>query len=262
MIKLESVTISYDNTILESVDITIPQNKITFIIGKNGSGKSTLLHALSGLKKINQGNITIDNTTINKKTSNKEMRNKVGIVFQNPDNQIIFNKVYDDIKFTLENMDIEKKDIDGIIKEALTEVDMLEHINKNPYELSLGQKQRIAIASILALKPQYMLFDESTAMLDINGKKDIYDLFIKLKKKKTGVLATTNIMDELVLADDVLIIDNKKIYKYTKEEIIDDLNILTKHGLTASFLLKAMHILKKKGKNINDEDDILKELAA
>lgn len=260
MIKLENVSIGYDKNILENINITLPKDKITFIVGKNGSGKSTLLHALAGLKKIKTGSFTIDDTVIDKKISNQEMRQKVGIVFQNPDNQIIFNKVYDDIKFTLENMHVNASAIDNIIKDALKEVDMLDNIDRNPYELSLGQKQRIAIASILALKPPYMLFDESTAMLDINGKKDIYELFIKLKQKKIGVIATTNIMDELIIADDILIIDNKDIYKYTKEEIIDDIDILTNHGLTASFLLKTMHILKKKGKKVLNEEDILKEL--
>jgi len=195
---------------------------------------------------------------INKKTNIKSFREKVGIVFQNPDNQIIFNRVYDDIKFTLENMNMPKDKIDDIIKSSLKEVGMEEFINSNPYNLSGGEKQRVAIASILALNPQYIIFDEATSMLDIEGKKAIYSLIKKLKAKGIGVIFITNIMDELIYADKIIVLDNKKLYTYDKKELFNSINILKSHNLDIPFNLKIID--KFKIKNVSSEEDILKGL--
>lgn len=256
MIKLENVSFGYENLVFDNISLEIKSNDITFIVGKNGSGKSTLAHILSGLKKINKGNLIIDDEVISKKTSIKNFRKSVGIVFQNPDNQIIFNRVYDDIKFTLENMNTPKEEIDNIIKSALKEVGMEKFINSNPYNLSGGEKQRIAIASIIALNPKYIIFDEATSMLDIEGKKAIYAIIKKLKSKGIGVIFITNIIDELIYGDRVLILDNKKIYGYQKEELFNNLNILKEHKLDIPFNLKVINKLKIK--NVNSEEDILK----
>ena len=260
MIKIDSITAGYDNNIFENANTTIDNNKITFIIGKNGSGKSTLANILTGLLKLKKGKIIIDNKEINKKTKLINLRTTISMVFQNPSNQILFNRVYDDIKFTLENINTKKEEIDSKIKESLKIVDMEEYINANPYLLSGGEKQRIAIASILALNPNYIIFDESTSMLDINGKESIYKLLNTLKRKKIGIIFITNIMDELIYADDILIIDNKQIYKYTKKELFNNLNILKEHNLELPFTLKVIDILNKKGIKTYNEKDILKEL--
>jgi len=258
MIKLDGVSFGYDNVILDNINLEINSNEITFIIGKNGSGKSTLAHLISGLKRLNKGTLTIDEEVINKKTNIKSFREKVGIVFQNPDNQIIFNRVYDDIKFTLENMNMPKDKIDDIIKSSLKEVGMEEFINSNPYNLSGGEKQRVAIASILALNPQYIIFDEATSMLDIEGKKAIYSLIKKLKAKGIGVIFITNIMDELIYADKIIVLDNKKLYTYDKKELFNSINILKSHNLDIPFNLKIID--KFKIKNVSSEEDILKGL--
>ncbi len=258
MIKLESVSFGYENLVLDNISLGINSDEITFIVGKNGSGKSTLAHILAGLKKINKGNLFIDDVAINKKTNIKSVRKSVGIVFQNPDNQIVFNRVYDDIKFTLENMNTPKDEIDSIIKSVLKEVGMEKFINSNPYNLSGGEKQRVAIASILALNPKYIIFDEATSMLDIEGKKAIYSIIKKLKNKGIGVIFITNIIDEIIYGDRVLILDNKKIYDYQKDELFDNINILKKHKLDIPFNLKVIN--KFKIKNVNNEEDILKGL--
>ena len=259
MIKLENIYCRYEDNILENINLNI-EKEITFIIGKNGSGKSTLASVLSGLKKPYKGNIIIDNTLITKNTSIKDIRSKIGMVFQNPSNQIVFSRVYDDIKFTLDNMNTDKSLIDNIIINSLKEVSVEDFKEANPYNLSLGQKQRITIASQLALKPDYIIFDEATSMLDINGKKDIYELITKLKNEGIGVIFITNIMDELIYADKVLILDNKKIYNYSKEEILSDLEILKRHKLDIPFSLKIINLLRKKGINTINEDLIIKEL--
>ena len=164
MIKLENITCSYKEPIIEDISLEIDKKKITFIVGVNGSGKSTLGHVLAGIKEIDKGHIFIDNEEINKKINITKMREKVGIVFQDPTNQLLFNRVYDNINFSLENMKVPKEKRDNIIKKALKEVEMLDYIYSNPYNLSLGQKQKIVIASIIAVNPKYIIFDESTSM--------------------------------------------------------------------------------------------------
>jgi len=232
MIKLDKVSFNYDNKkILDDISLEIKASEITFVVGKNGSGKSTLAHILAGLKKVNKGTLLIDDEIMHKKTNIKNFRQKVGIVFQNPDNQIVFNRVYDDIKFTLENMSTPSDKIDSIIKTSLQEVGIENYIYSNPYNLSGGERQRVAIASILALNPKYIIFDEATSMLDIEGKKAIYSIIRKLKSKGIGVIFITNIIDELIYSDRVLILDNNKIYDYQKEELFLNLNILKEHKL-------------------------------
>ena len=253
MIKLENITFKYEKTILDSINLTINKNKITCIIGVNGSGKTTLASIISGLLFSQSGHIFLDDIEINKKTDSKLIRKKIGMVFQNPNNQILFSRVSDDIKFTLENLKYPKNEIPTIIKKSLEKVNMLNFINSNPYKLSGGEKQRIAIASQLSYNPDYIIFDEATSMLDINSKKDIYKLF-KTLKKDIGVIYITNDISEIIHADDIIILDNTKAYKYTLSNIIKNNNILTKHKLNIPFVLKLLNKLNIKDiKNINEE---------
>jgi energy-coupling factor transport system ATP-binding protein len=137
---------------------------------------------------------------------------------------------------------------------------MSDHINSNPYNLSGGEKQRIAIASILALKPDYIVFDESTSMLDINGKEDIYKLVNKLKKEGLGIIFITNIIDELIYADDIIILNDKTATKYSRKELFNNLNILKENDLNIPFTLKIIDLLKSKGISVNNKNDIIKEI--
>mgnify|MGYP004719111143 FL=1 len=253
MIKLNDVTFKYDKVILENINLEIFKSKVTYIVGNNGSGKSTLANIMSGLLFPSSGKVSIDNIDINKKTNNKLVREKIGMVFQNPSNQILFTKVYDDINFILENMNVLKEKRDKIIKNCLEKVNMLDYINFNPYNLSGGQKQRVAIASQLSLNPDYLIFDESTSMLDINGKNDMYSLIKKLKKD-IGIICITNNMDELVNADEVIIIDNKNAFKYDINDILNDTNILKEHNLDIPFMFKIANKLNIKNiKDVNEE---------
>ena len=259
MIKLENVTFKYDKVVLDNINLDIDKFKVTFIIGANGSGKSTLANVISGLLFPNSGKIYLDDIELNKKTNNKIIRKKIGMVFQNPSNQILFSKVYDDIKFTLENMKISKDEIPNKIKSSLEKVSMLEYINANPYQLSGGQKQRVAIASQLSLNPDYLIFDEATSMLDINGKREIYNLLENLKKDM-GIIFISNDMSELIYADNIVIIDNNKVYKYTLSEIIKEYNILNKHNLEIPFILKVANLLKIKDVSKLNENSILERI--
>lgn len=250
MIRLQGITFKYDKVIFSNISLDIDQSKITFIIGSNGSGKSTLANIISGLLFPQVGKVYLDDLEVSKKINSKIVRKKVGIIFQNPSNQILFSRVSDDIKFTLENMKIPKEKIPSIIQESLKEVGMLDFIDANPYNLSGGQKQRIAIASQLALKPDYLIFDEATSMLDSHGKKEIYHLIQNLKGKM-GIIFITNHMDELLYADDVIIIDRQKVYKYTLSDILKENSILTNHKLDVPFLFKIANAL-----NIEKPDDL------
>ena len=259
MIKLENVTFKYDEVVLDDISINIKKNKVTFIIGINGSGKSTLANIISGLLFSKNGKVYLDDIELTKKIDNKIIRKKVGMVFQNPSNQIIFSKVYDDIKFTLENMKYPKDEIPTLIKNSLEKVNMINYIDANPYKLSGGQKQRVAIASQLSYSPDYLIFDEATSMIDISGKNDIYKL-LKTLKKNMGIIYITNDMSELIYADDIIILDNHKAYKYSLLDIVKNNDILTRHKLNIPFILKLASLLNIKNIDKINEKYILERI--
>ena len=237
MIKTKDLSYKYKegNIGLKDINLEFSRGEIVAIIGSNGSGKSTLLSALANLIKYS-GSITLDDKEI-KKIKNKEFRKKVGIVFQNPNTQIIFNTVYDDIKFTLDNLEID--DAHNRIKKSLKLVNMEEYINSNPYNLSMGQRQRIALASALSSDKEFLLLDEVTSMIDYNGKQEIYKIINKLKKNNVGIIMTTNIIDELVYADRIIIMNDSHEVKgiYTKKEIFDNLDLLSDFYIPFKFKL-------------------------
>lgn len=261
MIVLSNVSFSYkkQKEILKDINLEIKPGKITMIIGKNGSGKSTLCSLLANILKT-KGKILVDDIDISK-IDNISLRQKIGIVFQNPSYQIIFDKVYDDIKFVLDNLNLDNKD-ERILK-ALESMNILNLKNENPYEMSLGQKQRIALATWLSVSPKYLILDEVTSMIDYKGKKDIYNLITKLKKDGKGIIFSTNIMEELIYADEVIVLDKGLVKKVIKqEELLDNLDLLVDIGLEVPFILKTLKLLKDKGLDIKDvsEENILMKL--
>ena len=253
MIKIKDLSYKYKegNIGLKNINLEFNRGEIVIIIGSNGSGKSTLLSAIANLVKYN-GSITLDDIEI-KKIKNKEYRKKVGIVFQNPNTQIVFNKVYDDIKFTLDNLEID--DVDNKIKKALLQVHMEEFINSNPYNLSMGQRQRIALASALSSDKEFLLLDEVTSMIDYNGKQEIYHIISELKKQNIGIIMTTNVIDELVYADRIIIMNDNHEIKgiYTKKEIFDNLKLLNDFYIPFKFKL-INKVGYKKLKTLSDEE--------
>lgn len=253
MFQISDLTYQYKegNIGLSKINLSIQKGEITMIIGSNGSGKSTLLSSLANLCKYH-GVITLDGEDI-RKMKNLDYRKRVGIVFQNPNNQVIFNQVYDDIKFTLENLKID--DIDNRIKKTLKLVGMSKHIKSNPYNLSMGERQRVALASVLATDKEFLLFDEITSMVDYNGKQEIYKLIAKLKNQGIGIIMTTNIVDELIYADKIVIINDDHEVKgvYQKEEIFNNLSLLKDFYIPFKF-----RVIEKIGyaniKSFDDED--------
>lgn len=183
MIKLENVSFKYRNSehiVLDNLSFSINDGEVIAIVGQNGSGKSTIGRLISGITKLKQGNIFIDDLDISQKNNRKLIRDKVGIVFQNPENQIIFNNIYDELAFSLSGCD--KLEIEERVSTALKQVGMFDYKNRDLYSLSLGQKQRIIIAEVLAQHPKYIIFDEPTTMLDGIGKELVYDIIRELKE--------------------------------------------------------------------------------
>lgn len=262
MIEIKNLSYKYKNgnLVLNDINLKINDGEILSIIGNNGAGKSTLLKIISGILKPTKGNIIIDDLDAYKKKNFELIRKKVGIVFQNPDNQILFNNVYDDVEFALKNLKFEEKEIR--IKKALNQVGMEKYIDADTFKLSLGQKQRINIASSLAIQPKYLLLDEPTTMIDSNGKLQIYDIMNKLKCNKQTIVFITNNINEILLADRILILERGRIkHILTKQEILNNISLLEKMNIYIPDFLRLIILLNKKGLNINIENYSVEDLA-
>ena len=261
MIELKQFSCGYPGRpVLAEADLEIAPGKITVVIGQNGSGKSTLAPVLAGLKLDFRGEVWLDDLPLKRSTPIRALRQKVGLVLQNPDHQILFSKVQDEIGFALQNLHLpeladlpksrreQEKIIQAerlkITKAALRQVGLADQLNANPRELSGGQKQRLALASVLALSPKYLLLDEATSMLDLPSRRAVYQILEKLKLQGMGVVMMTNLLDEILLADTVLILDHGQIIISTPVEIIQKPRLLTQHGLDIPLLLQVAKKLK------------------
>lgn len=267
MIKLEQFSCGYSGRpVLAQADLGIASGEITVIIGRNGSGKTTLAQVLAGLKLDFQGKVWLDDLELKCSTSVRELRQKAGLVLQNPNHQILFGKVEDEIGFALRNLNLpeiadlpkrrrerEQKiqaERHKIIQQVLAQVGLSDKLDANPRELSGGQKQRLAIASALALQPEYLILDEATSMLDLPSRRAVYRILEELKKQGIGIVMMTNLLDEILLADRVLILDDGKMIISTPAEIIRDPKFLTQHGLEVPMLLQVAK--KLKADNLHD----------
>lgn len=239
MIKLQNLSCGYPgHQVLDRVNLEIPSGQIIAVIGQNGSGKSTLAQILSGLKNDFRGNIFLDELKLTRRLSVREIRQKVGIVLQNPEHQILFNQVNDDLAFILNNLKIPRAEHSQLISSALARVGMLDFLKADSRQLSGGQKQRLVIASAILANPEYLIFDEATSMLDLSAKRSIYQILQDFKTQNITSLLMTNWLDEIVLADQVLILDSCKIYMYSCAEVFNYPEILVQHGLDTPPLLQ------------------------
>ena len=226
-------------------------------------GKSTLAKIISGLEIPNKGQVLIDEiNTLNKKEF-LAIRKKVGIVFQNPENQILFNNVFDDIAFTLKNLKIE--DYELRIKNSLQKLGMEKYLNAESYDLSMGQKQRVTIAGAVSMNPKYLVLDEPTTMIDPQGKEDIYNLIKKLKEENYTIIYITNFIDEILMSDKIIVIeDGKIINSFAKNDILDNVDFLKDHGIKIPELVDLAFKLKNKGINLDianwDKQEIINKI--
>lgn len=263
MIEINNVSYKYKNgnEVLKDINITINDGEFVTIIGKNGSGKSTLAKLISGLEKPTKGDVIVNRIDTKSKKETIELRKNVGIVFQNPENQILFNKVYDDIEFGIKNLSVNSTNTKNAIEAALKKVGMQDYIKNETFELSLGQKQRIAIASVLALNTKIIVFDEPTTMLDPEGKKEIYDILESLKQQGYTIIYITNVIDEILLADRVIILKNKQIQReFYKKDILNNIDVLKELDIGIPLILQISEKLKEKGINLNLQEFTIDEL--
>lgn len=219
LIEFKDVSFSYEtqddngniisNNVLKNFNLKIEQGSFVAILGHNGSGKSTVAKLTNGILLADEGEIIVDGIKAEDNDSIYSIRRKVGMVFQNPDNQIVSSIVEEDVAFGVENLGIEPKECRKRVDEALKTVNMYDYRLRTPSKLSGGQKQRVAVAGIIAMKPKCIVLDEPTAMLDPSGRKEVLDTIIKLNKQENiTILLITHYMDEAVLADRVVVMDN------------------------------------------------------
>ena len=222
-------------------------------------GKSTLAKLISGLEKPNKGKVLIDDINTLDKKSFLDIRRKVGVVFQNPENQILFNNVFDDIAFTMKNLGIEN--YEDKIKNSLKKLNMQEFLNSEAYSLSLGQKQRVTIAGVIATNPKYLVLDEPTTMIDPQGKEDVYEMIKELKNQNYTIIYITNFIDEILMSDRIVVIEAGKIInEFYKKDILNQIDFLKAHGIKIPDLVQLIYELKNKGIDVQIENWDKKEI--
>ena len=265
ILKAENVSFSYDKKInaVENFSFSVEKGEYVAVLGRNGSGKSTLAKLFNALLIPDKGKITVGEFSSDDKKSLFEIRKRVGVVFQNPDNQLIASIVEDDIAFGPENVGIPRKEIGERIEFALKAVGMEEFGKSSPERLSGGQKQRIAIAGVLALTPEILILDESTAMLDPAGRKEVLKVVEKLNEEQgVTVIAITHYMEEALFADRVIVLDGGKLAKEGRpEEIFSDRENAVKLGLELPFAARIADELIKRGVKIKSGILTKEELA-
>ena len=248
---------------LDSIDLSIAQGEFVAIIGTNGSGKSTLARHFNALLQPTSGKCFVNglDTTIEENTWN--VRQTIGMVFQNPDNQIVAAIVEEDVAFGPENIGVPHAEIRPRVEAALAAVNMTEYAKHAPHLLSGGQKQRIAIAGVLALRPQCIVFDEPTAMLDPRGRKDIVNIVLKLnKEQKITIVYITHKMEEAILADRVIAMENGKIVmEGTPAEVFGQVKKIRELGLEAPLPAEVAENLRQCGHKLNQDIITDEELA-
>ena len=255
-IHLENVsyetTNTYNNTsttLLKNINFFVNKGEFISVMGPNGCGKSTLARLLNATLITTSGEIYIDG--LNTKNHSIEIKKKIGMVFQNPDNQIISSTVEEEIAFGLENLCIPTKEMKIKIKNSLHEVGLDGFEKKSIHSLSGGQKQKLIIASILAMKPEIIIFDEPTSMLDPDSKKNILNTILKLKNiYKITIILITHYINEALHSDKVVLMNKAKIISIKPpKELFSDVDLITKNGILPLPSTDILHFLKANGYN-------------
>ena len=259
LIEVNNLKFKYsdEDRAVNGVSFNIEQNEFVCVLGHNGSGKSTLAKLLVGLLKAQSGTIKIKDIELTEETIDK-IRHHIGIVFQNPDNQFVGVTVKDDIAFGLENRNVESDKMKDIVLEYAKKVSMEKFLEHNPEQLSGGEKQRVAIAGVLAINPDIIIFDEATSMLDPKGVREIIDIINKLKQHKT-IISITHNLNEAKYADRVIVMNQGKIVLNDKpEEVFKHVDILKQSNLDILDSMKLIEILENS--NINRREELKEAL--
>ncbi len=268
IIEVKNVTYEYTDeektfAAVKNLSLNIERGSFTVILGHNGSGKSTLAKMLNGLNKPTSGDVFADGINTKDEETEIEVKRKVGMVFQNPDNQIIASIVEEDVAFGPENLGIPPKEIEKRVEDALKAVDMWEFRKSTPHHLSGGQKQRIAIAGIIAMQPECLVLDEPTAMLDPKGRAEIISTLHRLNRDKgITVVLITHYMEEAENADRVIVMNDGEIIADDKPKVIfSDVERLKKVGLDVPQTAELLYNLKKNGFAVDTHALSIKEAA-
>lgn len=258
IIEVKNITFNYDDdddvqeSALENVSMEVKRGSFVTVIGHNGSGKSTLAKHMNGLFLPNEGVVIVDGID----TANEEqiwnIRRTAGMVFQNPDNQMVATVVDEDVAFALENIGLPSDEIRQRVDWALDTVGMTKFAKFSPSHLSGGQKQRVSIAGVLAMQPKVIIFDEVTAMLDPLGRKEIINTALKLNKELgITVINITHYMEEAINSDEIIVMnDGKCVARGTPRELFKRVDYLKELGLTVPVVTDVAHRLNKAGLNI------------
>ena len=252
IISFKQVHYTYPGDELESlcgVDLEIEQGEFVAVLGHNGSGKSTLAKHMNAILVPDEGKVVIDDIDSSAEEDVFEIRRRVGMVFQNPDNQIVANVVEDDVAFAPENLGVPSAEIRERVDAALKQVGMYEYRTHAPHLLSGGQKQRVAIAGVIAMQPKIIVLDEPTAMLDPQGREEVLSTVTKLcREKGMTVVLITHHMDECVGADKLVIMSNGYIKAVgTPAEIFSDVEMMAREGLSVPETTKLLYELNSCG---------------
>ena len=268
IINIKNVTYSYTDegvthTAVNNVSLDIERGSFTVILGHNGSGKSTLAKLLNGLNKPTSGDVFVDGLNTKDEENELEIKRRVGMVFQNPDNQLVASIVEEDVAFGPENLGFSPTEIRERVDDALKSVGMYEFRKSTPHRLSGGQKQRIAIAGIIAMTPSCLVLDEPTAMLDPKGRAEIINTLVNLNKEKgITVILITHYMEEAEKADRVLVMNDGEFIKDgAPKDVFCDVKLLKEVGLDVPQTTELLYELKLNGFNVNTDVISIEETA-
>ncbi len=238
--------------VLNKLSLSVKKGEFVALLGHNGSGKSTLAKMFNGILQPESGSVTVCGLDTSDDDKLLDIRKKVGLVLQNPDNQLVASIVEEDVAFGPENLGLDPKEIRKRVDDALKAVDMYEYRGHAPHKLSGGQKQRVAIAGIIAMEPECIVLDEPTAMLDPQGRREVMDTIVKLnREKKITIILITHYMDEAALADRLVVLDGGKILtEGTPKEVFSQVELLKRHSLDVPQSTELAHKLKSSGFDI------------
>ena len=251
---------------VDEVSLDVQPGQFIAILGHNGSGKSTLAKHLNAILLPTEGTVYVDGKDTRDEEKNKEIRQTAGMVFQNPDNQIIGTVVDEDVAFGPENMGVPSEEIEKRVEEGLKTVEMWEYRSHSPNKLSGGQKQRVAIAGVVAMHPKCIVLDEPTAMLDPVGRKEVIQAAWKLNKEEhVTIILITHYMEEVTSADQVIVMDQGKVLMQgTPKEVFSRIEELKEHRLDVPQVTMLAHELRKSGLNIPEgiltREELIEEL--
>lgn len=263
-ISVQNVTFQYEQQnesgaqpqkpVLNNISFGVKKGEFVAVLGHNGSGKSTVAKHLNAMLVPTSGKVTVDGMDTSDDKLTYDIRRKVGLVLQNPDNQLVASIVEEDVAFGPENIGIPSDEIRQRVDEALKAVDMYEYRLNAPHKLSGGQKQRVAIAGIIAMKPDCIVLDEPTAMLDPKGRQEVLDTILKLNRENgITIVMITHYMEEAVLADKVYVIDSgKMLTSGTPREVFSQVELLKKHRLDVPQATELCHKLRACGVEIKE----------